>query len=74
MIKKLLVLLIVLLTIVAPIELTRIIITSILFIGKLEVLRNIWQIQVAEVAFIWVSYTVAVVLIWKLAKEAGRVP
>ena len=74
MIRRLSVLLVVLLTIVAPIELTRIIITSILFIGKLEVLRNIWQIQVAEVAFIWVSYLAAMFLVCQLAKEAGRVP
>ena len=69
LILRLLAVLVILLTIYAPVELTRVVVTSILFIGKLEVLRNIWQIQVAEVAFIWVSYTIAVVLVWKLAKE-----
>ena len=66
MIKKLFFLLVVMLTIYAPCELTRVILTANLIIGKVDILRLLVREQIVEVAFIWVGYVAAMMLVWRL--------
>jgi hypothetical protein len=68
MIKKLLFLLVVMLTIYPVAELTRIILTANVVVGQIDVLLNVWWEQVFEIAFIWVGYVVGMGLVWRLAR------